>query len=324
MYKLEKTENFRAVAQLFLSQCTSSVELTTKDVVDVEVQGEIEDIGQYTELAHGKVDPSFVWKHLDRFMGLSGSESGTRAVMEYPLVGYSALKDSELVASFYGKVEKLQGYIAYRPKLKQLIVAFSGTSSFAQTRHNLKAYLVRYEDDSSNNKPEGKKSKEKDEDMPKIHAGFHNFYEGIRDIAFKELAKGLVSKQVDEVVFTGHSLGGAMAYLFALDLMTGTGSSETTSAASSVSLPSSIPMKVVVFGCPRIGNAALADCWRKAADKKGPLLKEYSVRGYNDGEFSALQSCLGYHRSLSSWTLMALVCFANHSFLFHPSIHWNH
>jgi hypothetical protein len=260
MYQKETTENFRHVAQIFASK--SPVCLGEKDLVDVELQKEISDIGQFAELAHGKVDPTFVWRHLDQFLRPG-----------FPLESYSALRGTRLISSFYGNVAKLQAYIAYRPETKQLIVAFSGTSSFQQTIHNADFRLVPYPG----------------VEPARVHAGFYQCYQGIANIALRRLSEAIASfssdasssssevqdgsKEISEIVITAHSLGAAMCYLFAMDLI------DTTRPI----VPQTIPLKLVVFGSPRIGNDALAQHWHTVVEGRRSFV-QCSIRGYNDGK----------------------------------------
>jgi hypothetical protein len=63
----------------------------------------------------------------------------------FPLAGYDALRQSELVSVFHGTVSNLQGYIARRTN--KLIISFSGTSNFQQTIANVDARLVAFPKD---------------------------------------------------------------------------------------------------------------------------------------------------------------------------------
>jgi len=118
LYALEKSENFRFVAKIFSTPSTHI--LTSADLASFDLQHELSEIGQFAELSHGKLSPVFVWENMDRLLQ-----------PPFPLAGYDALRQSELVSVFHGTVSNLQGYIARRSY--QLLISFSGTSNFQQT-----------------------------------------------------------------------------------------------------------------------------------------------------------------------------------------------
>jgi predicted lipase len=105
-------------------------------------------------------------------------------------------------------------------------------------------------------------------------------YQGIEPEVISAIEKGLHDHEVSELVVTGHSLGGALSYLLAIDLL----------APSDLELPLGLPLKLAVFGSPRCGNAQMSQLWRELVDnyrtKNGKeSLKEYSVKAYNDGKY---------------------------------------
>jgi len=89
-----------------------------------------------------------------------------------------------------------------------------------------------------------------------VHSGFYRAYEGVRT-QVQQALKGLISKnpQFKQIHITGHSLGGALAVVCALDLIES-------------SFP--LPITVYTFGEPRVGNiyfaqyfdAHIPDNWR--------------------------------------------------------------
>lgn len=237
----------------------SSYKLSTKDVVAPALQQELSDIGQFAEVAHGSMDPKQIWQYLPQLL-----QQGC------PLEGYTYLEGSELVSSFYGTAAHLQGYVAYRPSTRQLIVAFSGTSSNKQAVQDLKFWKTRYTPSSAGDDVRG----------GAVHAGFFKMYNGIRNEAFRAISEGLEQKDVTEIVFTGHSMGGVMVYLTALDLL--------RSNQQLIRLPFGISLKVAVFGSPRVGNAKLQECWKRRVEAYRTLhgadrFQEWSVKAYNDG-----------------------------------------
>ena len=247
-YTAETAYNFRLVAKLLQSH--SSHTLTSNELVPTALQLELSEIGQFAELAHGTLSPSFIWPNISRL-----SQPG------FPLHGYYALLDSVHIATFHGTVAYLQGYIAYRPQTRQLVVAFSGTSSPGQGIRNFDVRLVAYPG----------------ADGCALHTGFWHMYKGVRSRALEELTRAQSDHAVDELCLTGHSLGAVMCYLLALDLMSGSGGVSETQ----------LPLKLALFGSPRIGNSALALRWQTiVADRiiRGLPVSEFSVKGYNDGQ----------------------------------------
>lgn len=79
----------------------------------------------------------------------------------------------------------------------------------------------------------------------RAHRGFSRMYDSLR-AAVKQRLSARVKEQAAtarQVVFTGHSLGGALAYLAALDYATNT--------------PGALPSRVVTFGAPQVGDRNL-------------------------------------------------------------------
>jgi hypothetical protein len=255
-YASETGENFRWVSKLVASR--SPYTFTSSDLASVELQRELSELGQFAEIAHGHLSPDFVWKNISLL-----------CQPDFPLDGYDALQGSSLISAFRGAVAGLQGYVAFRETTKQLIVAFSGTSAAQQTLYNLDVRLIRY--------PGG--------DGCAIHAGFWKMYNGVQALALEALSKALCEYAVEEIVFTGHSLGAVMCYLLMLDVVAGDGEEHPASPRLSVSLP----LKLAVFGSPRVGNLALSIHWQNMVaayckrDGK-PSINEYSVKAFNDGQ----------------------------------------
>lgn len=303
VYASEKMENFRWASRIFGMH--SSHTLTSTDLAPIELQEELAEIGQFAELAHGHLSPEFIWKHMDILRQ-----------PDFPLDGYDALPSSRLLSAFHGTVSNLQGYVAYRAERKQLVLAFSGTSSLSQSLHNLDAFLIRY--------PYGSGCA--------VHAGFWKMYNGLRAIALKQLAKAQLDCEVEEIVFTGHSLGAVMCCLLALDVMTDDFKAESIPRSSTP-----LPLKLVLFGSPRFGNPALAQYWEHTVSsyqrRHGePSVNEYSIRGFNDGQILPFITSLAhvvffYRRSNSSTSILRLppsrekgVLLCSRHPLFHPSL----
>jgi hypothetical protein len=248
MYAHEQLDNFRWIFKLLASQSLHI--LTSSDLASPELQKALADIGQYAELAYSTFSPEFVFEHLD-----------TLTAKDFPLEGYDALLGTRPVSSFRGKVADLPGYAAYRPSTRTLIVAIAGTTTLKQALYDVRA--------SKHPHPAGNNCM--------VHTGFWKLYQGIKLLAMSAIDKGLREQDVGDLVLTGHSMGGALCYLLALDVI-----------AERDALPSDVTLTLMVSGCPRLGNEQFASHWRQVMDdyrgKYGPdSIKEYSVKGYNDG-----------------------------------------
>lgn len=257
MYTSEKQLNFRTIAKICATH--SRYVLGTSDLASPELQQEIAELGQFAEVAYAVLDPEFVFSHLDVL-----SRTG------FPLEGYDAFPGTKLVSSFRGHTADLPGYVAYRSNTRQLVVAFSGTATLHHALEDLRFRKHRH--------PVGRGCA--------VHHGFWKMYKGCRQQAAEGIKKGLEEHEVDELVITGHSMGGALAFLLALDLL-------TLPSLSDALLPPGVRLKVVGYGSPRVGNARLVQLWREtlhAHREKGREIVEYLVKAYNDGESEVVRS----------------------------------
>ncbi|KIK68718.1 hypothetical protein GYMLUDRAFT_153740 [Collybiopsis luxurians FD-317 M1] len=254
MYAAEKLMNFRWVAKVLATH--SSYTLTPKDLADEKLFSELAEIGQFTELAYTNVVPvDFLFKNQSSLLKA-----------DFPLEGYNALEGSVLVSEFFGKVAHLHGYVAYRPNTKQLVISTSGTSTAPQAIQDLRTLPHRH------------KSR-----RGLAHSGFWQLYKGIRPFILDGLRKGIEQYRsdgaIEELIVTGHSMGGAVSYLLLLDQL----------LVPNDILPANLRIKLVAFGAPRPGDAHLADYYRELVDeyrkKNGgdSAFSEYLVKAYNDG-----------------------------------------
>ena len=93
-----------------------------------------------------------------------------------------------------------------------------------------------------------------------VHSGFKTQYDSIRDQVYHFVAEKCKANKPKRLLITGHSLGGSLATLCALDLVLNP-------------LPNGLPvMKVITFGAPQVGNERFVeifnqnvpDCYRLA------------------------------------------------------------
>ncbi|KAI0348027.1 alpha/beta-hydrolase [Trametopsis cervina] len=263
MYASEKQMNFRTIAKLCATR--SPHQLTTSDLASPDLIVEFSQIGQFAEVVYPSLLPTeVVFENISIL---------TRA--NFPLEGYDALLEADLVQAWVGDVADLDCLVAYRPKLKQLVVAFSGTANTKQSLYDIRFRKLRH--------PAGKGCT--------VHSGFWKIYKGVKRRALEGIEKGKREHEVKELVITGHSLGGAISSLLALDLLTGADVPRT--------LIQGIKLKIVGFGSPRAGNAGLVRVWRDAVAERRreegeDSVVEYLVKAYRDGVPSLPPASFGY------------------------------
>ncbi|KIJ54480.1 hypothetical protein M422DRAFT_220729 [Sphaerobolus stellatus SS14] len=259
-YALETEENFRWISS-FLATRSKHILTEADSAVDAETYSFLSEVGQYAELAHGSISPTFVFQNIKELC-----QPG------YPLEGYPALArdDPQLVQCFKGTVADLQGYVAFRRCTNQLVIAFSGTSSPYQALRDVQAWMTNYPRDSKRSS---------------VHFGFWKLYEGVRAQALEALKLGVKRhSDLKEIIFTGHSMGCTMCYLFVLDLLYNLQEDQPF-------LPKGLPLSLVVFGSPRLGNDGLSKHWRRCLNDYREefglnAFREFSIKAYNDGVHS--------------------------------------
>ncbi|KAI0695600.1 Alpha/Beta hydrolase protein [Cytidiella melzeri] len=252
MYNAEKQMNFRTIAKLCATR--SDYVLGTSNLASPDLIEEMAQVGQFAEVVYPSLLPTeFVFENLNIL---------TQA--NFPLEGYDALLESELLQAWQGDVADLDSLIAYRPALKQLVVAFSGTSNMKQSLYDVRLRRLKH--------PAGRGCG--------VHSGFWRIYKGVRSRVLEGIKEGVNKYDVKELAITGHSLGGAISSLLALDLLTANDVPRT--------LLDGVTLKLFGFGSPRAGNSKLVKVWRDAVAqrraKEGEhCIKEYLVKAYRDG-----------------------------------------
>lgn len=298
-YKLESIFNFRWIAQ-HLGKHSHYV-LSAADRVSPELRLELSRIGQFAEIAYAMADPEIIWKNLDLL-----------SRPNYPLEHYDVLSEARVLCTLRGRFTDVRAMLAYCENRRQLIVAFSGTRNYLQALIDTNAIAISY--------PGYAKFKEKSRwKKPRVHAGFWRLYRGLRRKVITELASQLAVLDVDEIVMTGHSLGGAMSQYFVMDIL----DNETCSKyldGKGFDIPAHIAIKLVIFGSPRVGNETFADLYRSyvkslKADRGEDKYVEYCVKGYNDG----MSTTSGSFSSLLTETITGAPALPPHSFGYrHP------
>jgi hypothetical protein len=250
MYSQERMLNFRWISRITATYSPHT--LTRADFASLDLAVELSELGQFADITYSSLPIAFIFENLPLLMEA-----------DFPLEGYYALKGSVLVSVIRGKVADLGAYVAYRPSTKQLVVSICGTSNTKQALQDLGTL----------------KHKHPARSGCAVHAGFWKMYQGIKPEVISAVEKGLRDHDVAELALTGHSLGGALSYLLAIDVL----------ALSGMKLPPGLALKLAVFGAPRCGNLQLLQLWLDLTEeyrtKNGEdSLKEFSVKAYNDGK----------------------------------------
>lgn len=299
MYASEKLFNFRWISKIVATY--SPYILTDADLVPENIYQELAELGAHTK--HFTHTRSRVCEHVpfpsrNECTNLLPSLTGQFAELAYsavsiefllhnfatlsqpgfPLEGFNALSGVILVDEFRGSRAGLPVYIAYRPDTNQLIVSISGTSSAKHIFHDLNSLKLRH--------PSGEGA---------VHSGFWALYEGISSPALASIQRGIAEHSPREVVLTGHSMGGSVAYLLCAELL----------AEKNQVLSPEQKLKIAVFGCPRAGDAkfvnyvrGLIASFRKRRGDKA--FQEYSTKAYNDGTSQRTQSYMATILKISS------------------------
>ncbi|KAJ3220409.1 hypothetical protein HDU67_000076 [Dinochytrium kinnereticum] len=147
------------------------------------------------------------------------------------------------------------GYVAINHRRSHIVVAFRGSRNMDNWIDDL---LIAKPDCPFPGAPEG----------AKIHLGFLNAWNLVREDVVMNVQRFVELYPAYEVWFTGHSLGGALATLAAVDLR------QTLDEA----LPS-FRIKLLTFGQPRVGNGK----WAEWVDS---LSFDYSMRVVNQDDLT--------------------------------------
>lgn len=258
MYASEKLNNFRLISRLCATR--SSYTLTTKDLAPADLCVVLTELGEFAHVAYNIPDTQFLFDNLEMFLQPN-----------YPFEGSEALRNAKLLSAFRGTIASVPVAVLHRPGAKQLVVGFGGTTNITQILYDVYPIWRRH--------PLGNGS---------VHSGFYTMYEGCRSQVINCVKESFDKHDVQEVAIVGHSMGGDMAYLLAIDVLAG-----------QCPLPSGTKLTVATFGCPRLGDAALSEFWQQlvaqyqAANGEASV-KDLSVKGLNDGVPSLPPVSWGY------------------------------
>ncbi len=132
---------------------------------------------------------------------------------------------------------------------KQLVLAFRGTASFKNVITDIKISKIKY--------PKRRLFFRK----YKSHKGFSNAYLGIRDQLIKDYKEHL--QKNDRILMTGHSLGGALATIAALDFKR--------------TLKYKNKLAVYTFGSPKVGNDDFVRVYNKKVKNSFRIVNDEDI-----------------------------------------------
>ncbi|KAJ3567672.1 hypothetical protein NP233_g6210 [Leucocoprinus birnbaumii] len=199
---------------------------------------------------------------------------------------------------------------------QQIIISICGTSSIQQAIHDLRAIRRPHPGTLGS-------------DGATVHSGFWDLYQGMKSALMEGIETGLrLSPSEDEglealeteccdtrgseedlvreLVVTGHSMGGAVAHLLCLDILSPSIDPENSRSCKSARYKGMSflqqsglkSLEIVTFGEPRTGNQALVDHWaalkKLHQDEICIPVREWCVKAYSDGVTSLPLMKFGY------------------------------
>ena len=129
------------------------------------------------------------------------------------------------------------GFIGFDNSTRHLIISFGGSTHASDWINDFKAWTVAYTARS----------------QARVHAGVFDVYSSLRAEIMAKVREYANAKQVTRLSVTGHSLGGALSFLAAIDL------------AKEIA---TLPISIYTFGQPRVGNSELMSYARSMFQKR--------------------------------------------------------
>ncbi|KAL7752760.1 hypothetical protein RI367_001762 [Sorochytrium milnesiophthora] len=154
-----------------------------------------------------------------------------------PLCGDALVNGTRYLASLLSTKTQMSGFVAVNDAQQQIVVVFRGTLTLVNWLNDLTFFKYEY----AGGRPAGFHNQ-----SVKVHRGFWSSYDSIRANMLSSLTQALRANPTYTVMFTGHSLGAAVATLAAVDVMV------------KVNLPAR-QVKLITLGSPRVGSSAFVD-----------------------------------------------------------------
>jgi hypothetical protein len=157
-------------------------------------------------------------------------------------------------------------FVGYNDQQKKIVISFKGTDSIRSAFVDIQLAFA----DASNVSPAFSNGE-------KIHTGFMNAYKYHKNSVQSALLMAIQDRPSYPITFTGHSLGGAMSSIAALDFVTSTKGAKYKDQ-----------VRIISFGAPRVGNTA----WATLSQKMIPT--QYRIAHENDVVPSLPPRAFGY------------------------------
>jgi hypothetical protein len=151
---------------------------------------------------------------------------GLESVQEWSCAGCKLVPNCHVYATFKNNVTDT-GFVVYDPSTDSVVVAYIGTYNLQTLFQDFELTRTHFPNTTGD---------------VHVHKGWYDGWRDLRGLVFMGVASALDSHPNATVWCTGHSLGGSLAELTAVDL--------------AVSLD--LPVRSYTFGTPRVGNEAWA------------------------------------------------------------------
>lgn len=190
------------------------------------------------------------------FPAISTPSHIQRAVMSPPLT-----LNSRIIRKFSSYVTREwrggEGYVAYHPGTRSVVVAFKGSTVAADWMNDFKAWTAPF---NPLNRP-GNQTR------LRVHSGIQDIYVHIRNQTLIAVELALQIFPRSPLVITGHSLGGALGFLLSaelrlLQLLNGTAMRDRAGVRLPY-IPPTSHIELLTYGQPRIGNADFVSFYRQ-------------------------------------------------------------
>ncbi|KAI8897178.1 Alpha/Beta hydrolase protein [Globomyces pollinis-pini] len=162
-----------------------------------------------------------------------------------------AVAGTILKRSVINKRTEAAGYVGYNHKLKIVIASFRGSSNVQNWLNNIQVWISSVDDWGVVTPALLEDGNKLVPSKAKVHAGFEKGYLSIRTEIQRCVQSLAVKYPTYKIIFTGHSLGGALATMAAADFVENFG----VSYGDRISL--------YTYGQPRVGNREWAEYVQK-------------------------------------------------------------
>ena len=152
-----------------------------------------------------------------------------------------------------------------------------------------------------------------------IHHGFDEYYKSIQTTHLQYLNNILKNHTtITQLTFTGHSLGGALASVAALDTRFRLQIAKTL---PEIKTADAISIKIRTFGSPRVGNSKFVAAFNKYVPQSRRYVSEYGTSNNSEEDFVTGQppSLLGYSHVNQKFTVK---CGASDPFMCHKLMYY--